>query len=152
MDVECTFTEQIHTFLGMSSSRPFFFNYRTSFHRCTHFVLSLVRILLYLVSIKVKKIHPKNKNFSSYRNIFSDFLSYGNYFFLLFILWQLFFQIFLSYSNYFFTFHPMADIFSFLWRNSKHRQYEMGKPTKTCPYVKNNIHGRMRVNNTCDLR
>ena len=28
----------------------------------------------------------------------------------------------------------------------------MGKPTKTCPYVKNNIHGRMRVNNTCDLR
>ena len=26
--------------------------------------------------------------FSSYRNIFSDFLSYGNSFFLLFILWQ----------------------------------------------------------------
>ena len=102
-----------------------FFNYRTSFHRCTHFVLSLVRILLYLVSIKVKKIHPKNKNFSSYRNIFSDFLSYGNYFFTFFILWELFFY-FSSYGRYFFY---------LFYENSKHRQYEMGKPMKTCPLM-----------------
>jgi len=43
-------------------------------------------------NIKFKKIHPKDKNFSSYSNIFSDFLSCGNYYFL--------------------TFHPMAVIFS----------------------------------------
>ena len=75
-----------------------------------HALLSLLRILLYLVTIQVKKIHPKNKNFSSYRNIFSDFISYGNYFFY-FSSYRNIFSDFLSYGNYFFHFSSYGNYF-----------------------------------------